>query len=270
MIKSILKSPVSIVGFVLLLWLLAMLSISNLKIGLLPSSNLPSLRVSFNNIKVDETIFTERVLKHFISEMKGHENFTSANCSFDANDCNCNVRFEFGLDLDELFLYLSNTLYSNYSSTTALSDKPIIVPIETNDNPILDLVITSSKDNSALDNDNIQLAFRDKLVSLSGVSKVEIKGTIEKYWEVSIKDEKLLYYDVSKRELLELLKELSFPYINDNVRFSNEVATIEPLVLGEKIDVIQDYFIANSVGNRVPLKELCVFSEISYFSNSFW
>jgi len=192
--------PVTTVMFYLAIILMGMVSLSQLSVDLLPSISYPRLSVitQYPGVAPEEveklvTVPLETSLSR-IPGLRKVESVSKEGFSF------LTVEFSWGTDMDFALLHVRERLDSARDTLPEGCDKPIIIALDPQSQPIMTLALTGERNLLEL-KELAEEMIKPRLEQIDGLAAVEITGGVEREIRVEIDPEKLASFGLQIEEV---------------------------------------------------------------------
>lgn len=257
--KVAVKRPVTTIMMMLLVLLLGVVSLTNLKMDLMPNINPPVIAVmtTYPGAGPEEVAeIVTKPLEDVIGTSPGLQTLQSRSSS---NSSLIIAQYEWGADLTEVREDLSTSL-----SLTQLPDavgKPMIVKFDPTMMPIVQFSVSNGDEIAHLQ-ETLDNVIVPQLQNIDGVASVSVTGGFEEEIKITLKDEALKEYKLSQSQIVQLIQgnNLTMPggVIEEggeklNLRILAKAETVEALTElpvsivpnGQELDVVTLSDVAN-------------------------
>ncbi|HPU94192.1 MAG TPA: efflux RND transporter permease subunit [Candidatus Saccharicenans sp.] len=198
--KFSIDRPVFILMFYLAIVLLGMVSFSQLSVDLLPSISYPRLSVvtQYAGVAPEEVeALVTMPLETSVSRVPGLrrvESISKEGYSF------ISIEFSWGTNMDFALLHTRERLDSARDSLPEGCDKPVIIALDPQSQPIMTLALTGEQ--KLLDLKELaEELIKPRLEQVEGLAEVEITGGVEREIQVEVDPEKLANFGLKIEEV---------------------------------------------------------------------
>jgi len=198
--KFSIERPVTVLMFYVAIILLGMVSLSQLSVDLLPSISYPRLSIvtQYPGVAPEEVEALVTVpLETSVSRIPGLrrvESISKEGFSFII------LEFSWGTDMDFALLHTRERLDSARDSLPEGVDKPVIIALDPQSQPIMTLALTGSRRLLEL-KELAEELIKPRLEQVEGLAEVEITGGVEREIQVQVEPEKLANYGLQIEEV---------------------------------------------------------------------
>lgn len=198
--KFSIDRPVFVLMFYLAIVLLGMVSFSQLSVDLLPSISYPRLSVvtQYAGVAPEEVeALVTMPLETSVSRVPGLrrvESISKEGYSF------ISIEFSWGTNMDFALLHTRERLDSARDSLPEGCDKPVIIALDPQSQPIMTLALTGEQ--KLLDLKELaEELIKPRLEQVEGLAEVEITGGVEREIQVEVDPEKLANFGLKIEEV---------------------------------------------------------------------
>ncbi|MGC8746449.1 MAG: efflux RND transporter permease subunit [Candidatus Saccharicenans sp.] len=198
--KFSIDHPVTVLMFYIAIILLGVVSLSQLSVDLLPSINYPRLSIvtQYPGVAPEEIEALVTVpLETSVSRIPGLrrvESISKEGFSF------LTLEFSWGTDMDFALLHTRERLDSARDSLPEGVDKPVIIALDPQSQPIMILALTGSRRLLEL-KEMAEELIKPRLEQVEGVAEAEITGGVEREIQVEVEPDKLANYGLQIEEV---------------------------------------------------------------------
>jgi len=215
--KFSIDRPVFVFMFYLAIVLLGIVSFSQLSVDLLPAISYPRLSVvtQYPGVAPEEVeALVTMPLETSVSRIPGLrrvESISKEGYSF------ISIEFSWGTNMDFALLHTRERLDSAKDSLPEGCDKPVIIALDPQSQPIMILALTGEQ--KLLDLKELaEELIKPRLEQVEGLAEVEITGGVEREIQVEIDPEKLANYGLKIEEVGNKISAFNFSLHGGNIR----------------------------------------------------
>ena len=233
--KLAVKRPVTTIMMMLLVLIMGFVSLTGLKLDLMPNINPPVLAVMTTYPGAGPEEVAEMVTKPLEDVIGTSAGLKTLQSRSSSNSSLIIAQYDWGMDMSEVREDLSSSL-----GLVQLADgigQPMIVKFDPTMMPILQFAISSGDSIEGLQ-EYVNDVVVPQIQSVDGVASVSVDGGFEEEISVQLKEDKLKDYNLTSQQVIQLIQgnNLTFPggVISDgteslNLRILGKVETIESL-----------------------------------------
>ncbi|MEO5377167.1 MAG: efflux RND transporter permease subunit [Magnetococcus sp. DMHC-6] len=200
------KRPVFTTMITLIVLILGGVSLSRLRIDLLPSIELPTLSIR-TQYEGASPLIMERLITQIIEEIVGTvPGVVEISSQSSEGNSNIMVNFSWGTDIDTAALDVQATLEAEKNELPSSIDPPRISKFDIDSSPVVVLGISSPLDPVAF-TELIEEQIRYRFARLSGVAQVDLWGGFTREVRVEIIPERLYGLGLSLDQILKTLRD---------------------------------------------------------------
>ncbi len=256
--NGLIKRPVSVMMFIIMMLVFGGISTINLEQALLPEVSMPNIIVmtSYAGAGPEEVekLVTEPI-EHAVSTIPNFVNVTSTS-SYGSSMVMIEVSSDANMDFTSL------KVREQISMIEALlpdgASEPMIMEMDTNQMPVLALTLTSPTGFTEFSN-LVDNALTDRIESVPGVASVSVSGTYQNEIKLEVKKEKLEHYGIGFAQLSSLIQMESATLPGGQLTEGSNVYTVKTKAELTSLEEIKNLRVVTA-GGSVPLSEIAEIS----------
>lgn len=249
------KRPKMMTTIILVFVILGLYTYSRIGVELFPAMNIPyvSVRVSYPGAGAEEIEGkVVKPLEDALSSLSGLKQVTS---TASTGSGNVTLEFDMSADANQALMDVQKKVDGVRGRLPDGAGDPVVMKMDTNSMPILNLGLTGTRPLSELYNiANDSIA--DKLSQVQGVAQVNVSGGKQREIQINLDKSKMEGFGLTLNQVISRLKTEN---LNDpSGRLDRPEAEYNVRVLGEyhSVQEISDIQIPTSSGYAVPLKSI--------------
>lgn len=200
------KRPIATIVLILMLMATGLLALNKLRVNPNPDVEIPALYVSINYPGASPDTVEREIINRIEKTLLGISGVKDIDSTANESTAGIFIQFDFKKNLIEAAEEVRNAIATvRYKLPTEMRE-PVIQKIDPATQPIMNLALSSNKLSHAEISRLAEDVLADKLRGISGVSTVNISGSLKRELSVLIHTEKLREYNVAVSEVVAALR----------------------------------------------------------------
>ena len=253
--KFSVQRPIFTTMVVLIVVILGIVSLSRLRIDMLPNIELPTLTIRTKyegaSPEVMERLITQ-IIEEIVATVPGVETMTSE--SFEGNS-NVRVSFAWGTNIDTAALDLQATLENEINELPDDIVRPRIRKFDINSFPVVLLGISSKLDPVEL-TQFIEDQIRYRFARIPGVAQVDVWGGFDREIRIELYHEKVKALGLSMSEILQAIRDSNLDLPTGNIEQGRYEVMLRAPAEFKNVDQIKNTVIKIHNGAAVTLEQI--------------
>ncbi|WP_078554021.1 efflux RND transporter permease subunit [Bacillus alkalicellulosilyticus] len=258
--KYAVKNPVTTIMMMLLVLLLGFVSLTGLKLDLMPNINPPVVAVMTTYQGAGPEEVAEMVTKPIEDVVGTSSGLQTMQSRSSSNSSLIIAQYEWGTNISEVREDLSTSL-----GLVQLADgvgQPMIVKFDPTMMPIIQFAISNGDDVAHLQ-EMIDEVIVPQLQTVDGVASVNVIGGFEEEILVSLKEEDLSEYNLSQQQIVQLIQGNNLTFPGGIIEEGGEKLNLRVLAKVESIDALQELPVSIIPGEELEVVTLGDVADVS-------
>ncbi len=236
LIETIIKRPSLIIVIFAILTIGGIYSYTSLSYQLLPEFSVPTLTITTPYPGAAPSEVETEVSKRIEDAMSGLDNLDDVQSKSYENASVVIVQFKAGTDIDVALEDAQREINKILSSLPDDSDTPSLSKVSPSDQPIMQLLATSSLPNEVF-YQQVEDKYLPQLQQIKGIADISIVGGEKREIHVNVDDDKLNYYGLSLLQVTQAISQANLDFPTGKVKNPTENMTLR---LGGKFTSLND------------------------------
>lgn len=249
------KRPVTTLMAILIIVIFGSVSLTRLPIDLLPSIEVPVIIVSTSYQGVGPQEIENLVTRPLESSIATVENIESIMSTTSEGQSLVIAQFSFGTDMNFASLQMREKIDLIKRLLPDGASDPMVLKIDPNAQPILQLTLSSSSDLAQSQNIAEDL-IKPRLERLEGVASVEVTGGYDHQIEINLKNEQMDGYGLTTDYLTQIIAGENLNLPGGEVQKGNQKLTIRTVGEFKSLDEIENLLIPLPSGGVIQLNDI--------------
>ncbi len=252
--------PASMIVLVATIIILGFLNLAKLPIDLLPQMDLPVAAVITTYTGAGPEEVEEQVTKMMEGVIGSVSGIDTINSTSSSGSSTVVIMFDYGTNMDSAMISIRDQVALVDSRLPDGVSKPMIVKMDPNMMPVIQLTIDSDlslADLQQLAEDEIE----PQLLRIPEVSSVTITGGREKEVKVEVDPVKAENYGLTLSQITSYLRSENYNTSSGSVSYGERDYFVRSLQEFESLDDIGEVAIVTGTGNKIFLKDIAEISE---------
>ena len=190
MIKKLITRPIAVTMFAIAIIVLGFVASSMLPVGLMPSVDIPEITVRINAPALSARELAVSVVQPLRSQLMQTSRLRSIQTEAKDGGANISLKFEYGADVDYLFIDVNERIDKSMSYLPKSIERPSVVKASATDIPAFYLNINAKDDGNILDLSTFaRTVIAKRLEQLPQVAFVDISGEQFPELVIELKDD---------------------------------------------------------------------------------
>ncbi|QFT88186.1 Swarming motility protein SwrC [Bacillus sp. THAF10] len=235
--KIAVKRPVTTIMMMLLVLLLGFVSLTNLKLDLMPNINPPVLAVmtSYPGAGPEEVAeIVTKPIEDVVGTSAGLQTMQSRSSS---NSSLIIAQYEWGTEISEVREDLSSSL--NLVRLPDAVNQPMIMKFDPTMMPIVQFSVSSGEEIQALQ-ETVNDVVVPKLQNIEGVASVNVTGGFDEEIKVTLNEENLKKYDLTQSQIVQLIQGNNLTMPGGIIEEDGEKLNLRILAKVETVDALKN------------------------------
>jgi hydrophobe/amphiphile efflux-1 (HAE1) family protein len=197
-----LKRPVASIVMSLIIIIFGIVGFNFLGVRLYPAIDPPTITVTTNYTGANSDIIESQITEPLEKAINGIESVKCISSSSAIGSSNILVEFNLGADMEKAANDVRDKAYGALKSLPVDIDAPpVISKADANSDPIINLVVQSSRMNSLELSDYAENVLQEKLQTIPGLSSVNLFGQKRPAMRLWLKPEKMAAYELTPNDI---------------------------------------------------------------------
>ncbi|SET37130.1 hydrophobic/amphiphilic exporter-1, HAE1 family [Natronincola peptidivorans] len=253
--KLAVNRPVSIVMLMLIIVLLGTVSLSRLPLDLLPEIEVPVAIVNTSYSGVGPQEMENLITRPIEGAVATVSNIESVNSISSQGSSIVIAQFDFGTDMDFVALEMREKVDMIKGMLPDGASEPMVMKIDPNATPIIQLSVTNSGDLAALQT-LAEDTMKSRFERLEGVASVDISGGYTNQVQVKVNQQSLDAYGLNIGQLAQLIGASNLNLPGGTVNRGEEELAIRTMGEFRSIEEIQEMPITLPTGGIIKLQDI--------------
>lgn len=249
------KRPIFTTMVALIVVLLGAVSLSRLKIDLLPSIELPTVSVSTEypgaSPEVMESLITQ-IIEEIVSTVPGVEEVTSVSSE---GQSRVRARFAWGTSVDAAALELQSTIEDEINELPENVERPRVSKFDVDSFPVMILGISSVMDPVQL-TELINNQIRNRFARLPGVAQVDLWGGSNREVRVELDQQRLQALGLPLNQILDALRDANLDRPSGSIQEGRYEVTLRAPAQFQSLDEIRNTVVDTREGSVITLDQV--------------
>ncbi|MDN5347526.1 MAG: hydrophobic/amphiphilic exporter (mainly bacteria), family [Clostridia bacterium] len=253
--RFVVRRPVAVTMAVLVVILLGIVSLTRLRIDLLPELELPMAAVitSYPGAGPEEIEKTvTRPLEDVLGRVQNVKNIRSMSMT---GSSVVMLEFEWGTDMDFAALDMREKVDLAEAYLPDAAEKPMVLKMDPNMFPIITLAMHGDMDEQRL-KDLAENTVKNRLERLEGVASVSVQGGLKREIQVIFKPERLHAFNLSLLQVVQALQSENLTFSGGKLEDARRDLLIRVTGEFKSLDDIRQVALALPTGGTVRLGEI--------------
>jgi multidrug efflux pump len=262
------KNPVMAWMIMAALIVFGAISFSRLGVSQLPDADFPVLNVSFGLEGASPEVMESTVVDPVEDALMTVEGVRNLSSSSKSGSANITVEFELGRDIDVALQEVQTKVAQAQRRLPKEVDPPVISKSNPDDQPILWLALTYSKDDPEFLMRYARDVLKDRFTTIPGVGEIILGGYTDPVLRVWLKPDKLTQYNISVNDVIDAIQSEHAELPGGQVDDANKVFNVRTLGEAKTVEEFGNIIISRRAGqlnadpsNMLRLKQVAEISE---------
>lgn len=254
--KFSVKKPVTITMLILVVIVFGFVSLSKLKVELMPSIEMPIAIVQTTYTGVGPEEMENLVTKPLEQALLSVENIDSVSSFSNEGSSLMLIQFNFGTDMDTATLDMREKLDLIRGSLPDGASAPIVMKMDPNSMPIVQLAISGKGQDIYTTQKIAEDIIQPRLERIEGAASADISGGLEKEITIVLSEETLKGYGLSFSYIGQIIQAENLNYPGGNVKKGSNELVVRTVGEFESIEDVKNLSIPLPAGGIIRLKDV--------------
>lgn len=266
--KTAIKRPVTTIMIMMVAILAGIVSLSSLKLDLMPSVSIPIAAVSTTYVGAGPEEMETLVTKPIEEALGTVSNVDTITSTSSANSSLVIVQFVDGTDVDMAAIDLREKIDMVKSTLPDGSNAPMVIKMDPNSMSSIAVGVHGDMDLTKLSSE-VQDNVVSQLERIDGVASVSMTGNVEKEVQVTLKPEKMQGYNVTAQQISGMLQAENMNLPTGKVAQGDTKLQLRSVGQFQSIDEIRDLPITTATGALIHLRDVADIGEVEKDEESY-
>lgn len=266
--KTAIKRPITTIMVMLVFILAGLVSLSALKLDLMPSINIPIAAVSTTYVGAGPEEIESLVTKPVEEALGTVSNVDTITSTSSANSSMVIVQFVDGTDVDMAAIDLREKIDLVKSSLPEGANDPMVIKMDPSMLSSIMVGVHGDMDLSKLTTE-IEDHVINRLERIDGVASVSMTGSVDQEVQVVLKPEKMQGYNVTVQQISGMLQAENLNLPTGSIAQGDAKLQLRSVGQFESVDEIRDLPITTSTGALIHLRDVADVKEVEKEEDSY-
>lgn len=267
--KTSIKRPVTTMMIMFIALLAGFISLSTLKLDLMPSMNIPIAVVSTTYVGAGPEEIETLVTKPIEEALGSVSNVDTISSTSSSNSSVVMIQFTDGTDVDMAAIDMREKIDLIKSTLPEDADDPMVLKIDINDMTAIYLGATSETLPLNELSDELDDNIVSKLEKIDGVASVKLTGDVENVVNITVNPEKLEGYGISTAQITNALNAENLNLPSGEIEEGSLNMQVRTIGEFKSVDEIKNLPISTSGGSIIRMQDIATVEETTKEETSY-